>query len=312
MTNEAMDSVCAEVASAFRRTSVDCLILKGPAIANWLYTDGTPRPYMDIDVLVDPLSISIAAEVLLELGFSPPAPAYTEDVSPHAHAWFRYSDERWLDLHYTLWGVGVDSERLWATVWPAREPMPVGGAQIDVLGPAARAMHLALHVAQDHLGRGKKMTDLERGIEQVDDGTWEEAARLADELGAAAAMGAGLRQLRQGVGLAERLNLPAVDRAELLVRAEGSPTGAVAFEWFTRRPGIRGKLTYALAKAFPPPWFLRAWTPVASRWGPVGLVLGYLQRLAWIIRTTPRAAASWRRARRSLQPPQPPSEAESG
>jgi hypothetical protein len=73
-----MEALCVEIVSAFEARGIDCRVLKGPIIEQWLYADGTERPYHDIDVLVDPSKMEDAYEVLFALDFWPPAPAYTE------------------------------------------------------------------------------------------------------------------------------------------------------------------------------------------------------------------------------------------
>jgi hypothetical protein len=301
VSEPALAALCAEVVTALRAAQLDVLVLKGPAIAMWLYDDPGARPYHDIDVLVDPHKLQAAGDVLFAAGFLPPAPSYTEDVPGHALAWHRESDGAWIDLHYTLLGADVTHDVVWDVLWQRREPLIVGGIEVFVLDEPARALHLAMHLAQDHLGQPKKLDDLRRALNRVTAATWADAAGLAMQIGAAPAMGAGLRQLPAGARVATALDLPFPDRVDLVLRAEGSPPGTDAFEWFARRPGADGKVRFALAKAFPPPWFLRSWSPVASRWGPLGLVLGYAHRLLWLTVRTPPAARSWWRARRALR-----------
>jgi hypothetical protein len=301
VTTVDMDALCAEVVSALRRAGLDVLVLKGPSIAQWLYDPPAARAYSDIDVLVDPHRLQEAGDVLFSMGFLPPAPSYTEDVPGHALAWHRERDQAWVDLHYTLLGAGVTHDRVWDELWARRSQMQVGGVAVDVLDETGRALHLTMHLAQDHLGQPKKLEDLRRALTVLREETWEGARALAEVLGAAPAMGAGLRQLPDGARLAARLDLPHPDHVDLIIRSEGAPIGTDTFDWFTTRPGMSGKVRFALAKAFPPPWFIRSWTPIASRYGVLGLGAGYAKRALWLARRTPPAALAWMRARRTLQ-----------
>src|SRR5438270_41821 len=88
----AVDAVTAEVVTALDGAGVDCLLLKGPSIAGWLYEEGA-RTYSDTDLLVAPDRLPAARATLAELGFrnefgslphpgmeSPPSAPWRRDV----------------------------------------------------------------------------------------------------------------------------------------------------------------------------------------------------------------------------------------
>jgi hypothetical protein len=56
-----------------------------------------------------------------------------------------------------------------------------------------------------------------------------------------------------------------------------------------------------LGKTFPPPAFMRAWSPLARR-GALGLALAYAWRPVWLVVHSGAAVRAWRRARRSADP----------
>ena len=66
-----VDALAAETIEALRAAGVRSILLKGPALAGWLYGDGALREYGDCDLLVDPADTDRAAVVLRELGFRP-------------------------------------------------------------------------------------------------------------------------------------------------------------------------------------------------------------------------------------------------
>ena len=49
-----VDKVAAAISQEFELRGIQSILLKGPAIARWLYGDGTPRPYGDADLMVSP------------------------------------------------------------------------------------------------------------------------------------------------------------------------------------------------------------------------------------------------------------------
>ncbi|MDQ4145916.1 MAG: nucleotidyltransferase family protein, partial [Actinomycetota bacterium] len=64
-----LDRVAGITVDRLRAAGVPSILLKGATIATWLYDDGHPRPYRDVDLLVSPLDAERAKEVLGKLGF---------------------------------------------------------------------------------------------------------------------------------------------------------------------------------------------------------------------------------------------------
>src|SRR5436305_6385068 len=75
----ALDSALAEVAGELERRGVQSLLLKGPALARWLYDEVTARSYADIDLLIAPDQFGTARACLGELGFD----RYGTGLHPH-------------------------------------------------------------------------------------------------------------------------------------------------------------------------------------------------------------------------------------
>src|ERR1700733_12035032 len=102
--NLLVDLVTAEVADLFDAAGIDCILLKGPVIADWLYPDAI-RGYGDSDLLVAPLDWERAVALLTNHGF-------TDYLAPLAHprmeslagtAFVRGPDN--VDLHCTIAGL---------------------------------------------------------------------------------------------------------------------------------------------------------------------------------------------------------------
>jgi hypothetical protein len=202
-----------------------------------------------------------------------------------------------IDLHCTLWGVGATPAEVWAELAPSAVTIQLGGDEVRALAPAARALHIALHAAQDGGLVGKGMMDLERGLEVLPEETWREAATLAEKLDATAAFATGLRFSERGERLADELALNEASVAGML-RVSLVPL-AQGIEHLATVPGLRAKFRLALSELFPRPAFMRWWAPRLTRFGPAGLALAYVWRPIWIAMRAGPALLEWRRARRA-------------
>lgn len=288
-------------AGQLRGADVPSILLKGPAIASWLYDDGEARPYLDVDLLVSPAQFRRAIEVLGEIGYVPRIPgASPAELGPKERDLVGPQGVC-IDLHWGLLGVSGATQRCWDVLLRRTVRFHLrGGAEVLVLDVPARAMHLALHVAQNGPIDRKALADLERGLDRVDRRDWAEAARLATELEAVEAFAAGLRLLPQGEALARELSLPRRMTVELLLRTRSVPQDAIFFERLAEARGVRAKTALVARKLVPTPGSLRAESPLA-RCGRVGLVCARLLRpLSLAVRLGP-ALLAWRRARRAVK-----------
>ncbi len=294
-----MDGVTATVVPAFREAGVRAILLKGPAISSWLYTDGAPRPYGDSDLLVDPKDLSTATAVLQGLGFeSKWAGTHHPGVDPD-HEWQRGNEI--VEPHRTLWGLETSPSHVWDVLSTMTEPLRVGGVEVDVLSPVPRTMHIALHAAQHGPGFAKPLRDLERALCQVPMDVWGEAARLADTLQGLAAFKLGLQLHTAGAELADRLGLetPPDASVEIWLQARGSRQ-ARSIAQMARQRTLGGKVGLAAKKLLPSPTFMRVVFPRARR-GRVGLTIAYVTRALWVLANTPSAGWAWLKAVREVR-----------
>ena len=293
----AVDHTAAEVISAFDRSGIRGILLKGASLAEWLYEEGPPRSYRDCDILVAPHDIARAEETLASLGFEhPPLDDLPFDKPWHAHAWVR-SGSASIDLHRTLIGVGVEPQTVWQILSANTSRMMVGGRDVEVLDRVARAVHVALHASHHGSGIRHPIRDLELAARKLPRETWQEAAALAKRLNAVPAFSAGLRLDPEGEVIADALGLPREVSVELALRSTTATPTAVGLEWLMRTRGLRAKLLIILHTLFPPPSFLRAWSPLARR-GIAGLALAYVWRPLWLLVQLGPATRAWWRARR--------------
>ncbi|SRR6266498_3521090 len=301
-----VDVGAAETVLAFRDAGIRSILLKGPALASWLYDHQAAREYVDIDLLVSPEQLSAGEEILTRLGFHP----FGLDLIPgdwpkHARTWTR-EDGRTIDLHLTLVGVGVDAGELWRAFSERTERMEVAGTEMEVLAPPARALLVALNAAKSGATVAKVRRDLEHALSRVPLATWREAAELADSLKATEAFGAGLRRVPAGRELAGQMGLTNARTTQVLLRERKAPPLSIGIDWLLSTPGGQGKLRLILRKLFPPKEYLRAFSPLARR-GPVGLAAAYAWRPLWVFMKAGPALWAWFKARRGAARGVPPS-----
>lgn len=281
-----------------RAAGVPSVLLKGAAIATWLYRGGDVRPYQDVDLLVPPSHLESAIEALAELGYAHEFEgAHPAEFGPKELELVGPGNVR-IDLHHGLIGVSAPSQRCWDVLVRRTTPFQLTpSVQVQVLDPVARAMHLALHAAQNGPIDVKAVADLERGLAKLGREEWEEAARLAELLEATEAFAAGLRLAPAGETLADELALPRKMTVELALRTRSAPQDAFFFERLVQAPGAWGKVCLFARKVFPTAALLRVSSPLArrSRLGLLVVRLGH--PLAQAGHLGP-AFAAWIRARR--------------
>ncbi len=296
-----MDGGAAEVLDSFDRAGVNAIMLKGPSIARWLYTDGTERPYNDCDLLVAPEQFDAAGQTLRALGYEPlldrwGLPAWWYG---HAVAWTHADGRVGVDLHRTLLGVGVNPATVWRVLSADPDELVVAGHRVRCLGLPARAMHVALHATQHGPGT-QPAVDLERAITVCDDALWVGAARLAAQLDATAAFVAGLRLTPAGARIATRLALPDVRSITAELRASTPPPLALGFEELARARTMRARAEIVWRNVRPQRALLMGSDPRVTtgwRWS----VWAYMRRLAWLVRHAPRGFVAWYRVDRSVR-----------
>jgi hypothetical protein len=296
-----IDAASAEVLRAFEVARIGCLLLKGPALADW-YRDDPTRAYLDCDLWVRPADLPRAAERMESLGFRRLVDerGLPEWWLEHASTWWRDADGVAVDLHRRLQGAGADPETVWEHLAAAPEAVAVAGYQAPIPSTPARALYITLHAAHHGRAFGKALFHLERALSAVPLEAWRKAATLAQEVDATDAFGAGLRLIPEGAELADRLWLPATRSVKTALHAASSPPVALGFEQVASARGMLGRLRVIARKLFPPPGFIRHWWPPAARDRRM-LVVGYLYRPVWLLRYAPRGFRTWREARREVR-----------
>jgi Uncharacterised nucleotidyltransferase len=297
-TAMAVDAVTANVVAALRRAGIESIVLRGPAIARWLYAEGEFRAYRDVDLLVEPGKRVEAEAVLTGLGLVHRQAGFAPGESvEHASEWICRRPSVVVDLHKSIEGVRADPGELWAALSSVSQSIHVAGLAADAPGPPALALIVALHAAHHGVHGGKHVEELRRALDRADLETWQDALLLAERLGAVRSLAAGLRLVPEGAAVAERLRLPHDTDRVTALRAAGAHSTAIGFARLAATRGVRAKLALVARKLVPTPAFMRHWSRLARR-GRAGLVLAYLWRPVWLLIHLVPAGVAWLRARR--------------
>lgn len=291
-----VDRLVLEVSASFTSAGIDHVLLKGPAIAQWLYDEDEVRSYGDADFLVRRADWERAIVVLRAEGFEDALAemAHPRMESFHSHPWAAQGRGD-VDLHATLEGLQAPMEVVWQGLTADRDTLRLPGGEVETLNEPGRLLHVALHAAQHR--DGKAVVDLERALARVRDDVWEEAASLAKRVDGMAAFVSGLRTVDAGGELIRRLGLQEVHSVQTLLRATQVPLAEGLNELATAR-GLRAKLGLLAGELAPSPAFMRWWSPLARR-GRLGLALAYAWRPIYLAVRLPAAVRALGRARRA-------------
>jgi hypothetical protein len=293
-----IDAGTLQAVRLFQAADIPCILLKGPSIARWLYDDPSERFYCDSDLLVPHDLLPQAENALLEAGFeklSRDLPLNRPRVSME---WEDLTSGSAVDLHVSLTGIGAHPQRAWDTLVESTEKLFILNREVDVLGPAARALHLGLHACQHGHNDPHVLEDLRRGVERLPPRVWVEATNLARRLDAVAALASGLRLISEGRPVAADLGVATESSVEAELFSASLPhlelSFALGFEWLKSLPGLRSKFAYVARKTFPPIEWMKEWTPLAQR-GFLGLTCAYVWRIVWLAAHASAGYRAWRR-----------------
>ena len=295
----ALDSAVATLVPALRTRGVRPVLIKGPAIAGWLYEDPRERPYGDIDLLIAPGQFALAEQVMAEHGFIAAASGLRDaERVKHHERWTRPgAQEISIELHRTLALLSQPPSFVWRRLTAETVTIEVGGVAIDTPDEPAAALILCLHAAQHGVGERRPRIDLARALERVDTPTWHRAAVLADELDAAPAFAAGLQLVPAGRELCRTLDLlPAVPRRLRMVVAttDGLAMG-MGIEKLVSIRGARARIRLVAHGLIPSRRYMLAVSPLARR-GRLGMVGAYLWRPFRLLGRFPGGLRAWRHA----------------
>jgi hypothetical protein len=302
-----LDVATLEITGELEASGIPYVLLKGPAIATWLYEIKQARPYVDVDLLVPSQMMTLAEELICDLGWEAvhtrPLRDLPNDRPTYVSALKRRVDGVVVELHQTILGVGVGPEDLWNELSKHQSYISLRGSSVSALDHSGLSFHAALHAAQDGARALKPIEDLRRAVIQASPDEWFEAAEIARLTDSLPAFVSGLAMVEGGEELRARLALDVarstVSEIEAGRASRASKEAAIALAWFTGLPGWSARCRWAFYKILPPPDFMRAWSSLA-RTSPAGLFLSYLWRPFWLLKQL--VLGLWLRIRMALRP----------
>jgi hypothetical protein len=293
-----LDGAIATLVPALRARGVSPLLIKGPALAQWLYDDPRERSYGDIDLLIAPAEFPLAEQVMAEHGFIPVADGLRSTERPRHHErWVRPgAQEIAFELHRTLALLtDLPPSLVWQRLTAETVTIEVGGVAIETPAEPAAALILCLHVAQHGMSERRPMIDLARALERVDMPTWRRAAALADQLEARPAFAAGLQLVPGGRELCRVLDL-APDLPWRLRLRRGENWGlAMKIDALVSTRGARARMRFVGDHLIPSRQKMLVTSPLARR-GRVGVLGAYLYRPFHLLGRFHHGLRAWRKA----------------
>lgn len=140
-----------ELLERFARAEVKVIVLKGPCLAQLIYTDFASRPFRDLDLLIPKEDLGKARQLLIAAGYTL-MPGLLAAGFFHQHHFslpFVKEDgvaKTYLELHWNLadqfMGCTLDMENLWARARPA----VLSDHHAFTLTPEDLITHLSLHL----------------------------------------------------------------------------------------------------------------------------------------------------------------------
>ena len=289
----ALDLTMGEVVRALDAAGIDCMLLKGPALARRLYGNMPGiRNYGDIDLLVPPGRFGDAGRVLASLGFEDDGKRIraSEAARLQARLWRRGGVA--VDLHRGFHYV-TDRSAWWDLLSPHRETIVVEGRPVSIPGRAGCAAITALHAA-GRWSPAKPIEDLRRALALFDDEVWRQAADLAGAVGAAGAFAGALSRQSAGAELAARLGLAVGDQVGWF-SATSRQRGTIPLSFVLQPASWTVRARRVRDVAFPSQAALSGGWPMAAR-SRYGLAAVYLGRLCVMAARLPPLLLAWHRA----------------
>ena len=265
------------VVQALQPRGIECVALKGPLLARWLYGDPGFRRFTDLDVAVAARDVARAAAALAPLGYGLPAGMSVKTANaiygplgawPLAAAGLFPLDLHWRIAHVRF-AATVDVDQ----ILTRSGQVGFGDIRLNVPSPTDAAL-LALGHAAKHVWCTLEMLLAIARLMKRDDVNWQEVAARAKAAGAwrGCATGLGLASELFEVPVPPGVRLPALEEIAPLrdaaLHALLQPAGAFPDRWDERRAHLasldrwNARVRYDALRLLSP-------TPLEWEWRPL-------------------------------------------
>lgn len=287
----------ARVVHALAQAGVPTLLLKGGALAQWLYPSAHLRPRVDIDLLfVDEAAVERGEAALRPLGYAATDPSagprtgyerslHRTDANGQAHH---------VDAHWRLSNLAVFADALhWDDLAPAAIALPAIDPAARGPGPVHALLHACVHRIANlpaepgsnaHGDRLLWLYDIDLLARRLAPDKVESLRRIAIERGLAGACADGLRHAQ--AAFATPLPEAAMRSLEEAAHGESFDVGKARQRWYQEWRNLRAvspreRLAWARERLFPNADYMRDQYPSK---GAAGLAWAYLRRLGHGVR----------------------------
>ena len=258
----------------FARIDIEALVLKGAALAETAYENVALRPMGDLDLLVREADLEAAGRALEARGYRVAA----DEAPDLAHHWaygrpLAVGVMSAVELHRRPLATPPFDRALPADDLFARsEPTRIADFDTRIPCGADMLLHVAGHLVLQH-ARSERLiwvADVDRIARRLDGAAWREAVERAAAVGLAPAVADALAAAQHWFGTpvppdslsglaaaVERDPRAVADHRRVRARAPLGREGARRFTDLRGAEGLRRKVHYALAFAFPSPDYMR-------------------------------------------------------
>ena len=140
-----------KVLAQLAKSAIDCMVVKGPALAYTVYPDPASRSFNDLDLIVRERDWAIAHQLMLDIGFRPeidlpePPPKLVPEAVAYESRYWHQETSFLVEVHYDdILNAGLaarDAEGFWErAVLISVEGMPVKTLSLE-----DRLIHLCAH-----------------------------------------------------------------------------------------------------------------------------------------------------------------------
>lgn len=195
LRNLAIVAAQTEALAALGERQVRAIVLKGAPLATRLHADVGLRPFDDLDLLIDPSDVTLASEVLEELGYHridqlPGAQGRALSSRNREVQWAR--DQIPIELHWALTTKEAGYDLAFGGLWQRRRLARTGGRDVAVPALEDELLFLCSHGAKHHWLRLKWIWDMARLLVVDRELDWSVARSRARSIGATRALHLGL------------------------------------------------------------------------------------------------------------------------
>ncbi|MEW6544782.1 MAG: nucleotidyltransferase family protein [Nitrospirota bacterium] len=293
----------ATILRACRAAGLDCIPLRGLALAEQLGWDLTARPMNDLDLLVRREDLALAAETLTALGYREidRRPGFARTFSYTLEFIRSGTGQPLVEPHWTIAYPPFADRVDMAKVWQRRRRGTVAGLDTSLLDPTDLLLHLCFHLI--HKGEEAPLLwwyELHRLIRQQGASLdWPDIVLITHQTGQGLFLAEALNQLRQlfgspvppsvlalltETGLAGRRAPACSGLEERLVRllaGDDQVDGRESFAQLLTIKGLRPRLRFAFALLFPTSAFMRFHYGLSGR---TQVAVWYVKRLLFLVR----------------------------